>query len=44
MTVKEELLKNLSKIECVECPLRKGCNLNLSIYEKALCDELRDEK
>lgn len=44
MTVREELLKNLSKVNCMECPLRKGCNLNLSIYEKGLCDELRDKK
>lgn len=44
MTINEKLLKNLSKIQCVDCPLRRGCNLNLSIYEKALCDELRDDK
>lgn len=44
MTIREELLKNLSKIQCAECPLRKGCNLNLSIHKKALCDELRDKK
>lgn len=42
MTLKEELLKKLDKAKCTDCPLRRGCNLNLSIYDKCLCDELRE--
>ena len=42
---KQAILYQLDKCKCEgECPLRKSCNLNLSIYDKSLCDVLRNEK
>lgn len=41
MSIKQEVLKSLDKVECGNCPLKKSCNLNLVIYERSLCEELR---
>lgn len=40
----DKILELFKDIDCDKCPLRKQCGLNNAVYEKSICEELREEK
>ena len=40
----DKILELLKDIDCDKCPLRKICNINVAVYNKGICEELREKE